>query len=345
MPTKHGSRQPWNTILSIVRVCAAVAPFAWIFSRVDLGSFVGAAEQVLWWTIAVVAANILIAMFLQGLRWWMLIRAFVKNLSAIKALSVHLKAVFYSVMLPTSAAQDIVRAALLSAEQDYGIVWAASWLCRLLGLLVLVVLSLVGLISIDRTVIPLWVMRTVAVASALIVALFGLSFSKKLTRPFRGLFARVVPTKVMKAIEGIRQAIYLYRGKTSAFAGAMTLTVVVQATIVLNAAILLYGIAGIFPLASCLFFIPAIEIAILSVPLTPNGIGIREGLYLVFLQSLGLSHAQMGLYITVSLLGILLRLVGVIPIATDMLRGRGNEESPKAAKPPCPSNAAEKEPQ
>jgi hypothetical protein len=64
-----------------------------------------------------------------------------------------------------------------------------------------------------------------------------------------------------------------------------------------------------------LFFIPVIEMLVISLPFTPNGIGIREGfLSVFFLQFLGKTSEQLGVYVTICFLAIVLKVVGFIPV-------------------------------
>jgi hypothetical protein len=69
-----------------------------------------------------------------------------------------------------------------------------------------------------------------------------------------------------------------------------------------------------------MFFIPLIEMAVISVSLTPNGMGLREAMLSLFLlQYLGFTPEQLGIYVFLNFAGILIRIVGVIPIAVEWL--------------------------
>ena len=76
-------------------------------------------------------------MVIQGIRWWVLLKAFVPKLRMGEALLYHFRGAFYSIVLPSGAAQDILRAAMISRNIDYAIAWGATWLCKILGILVL----------------------------------------------------------------------------------------------------------------------------------------------------------------------------------------------------------------
>jgi hypothetical protein len=250
-------------------------------------------------------------------------RAFLPKLPFGATISTHFKGLFYSIVLPTSAAQDIVRAAMLSRQGDYSVVWGATWVCRLLGLFVLAVLSLAGFLLIDSSLLPGWLSKAIGAAFAAILLFTTLSFSKKITRFFRPVAERILPEKVMQIADNVRQAIYLYRHRPGRMLMTFAVTVLVQLLVVLNAVILAKAITGSWYIIECLFFIPAIEIIVVSLPLTPNGMGLREGLLSLFLISfLGFSAEQVGVYVLLGFSGILLRVVGAVPVAYDFVRKR-----------------------
>jgi uncharacterized membrane protein YbhN (UPF0104 family) len=69
-----------------------------------------------------------------------------------------------------------------------------------------------------------------------------------------------------------------------------------------------------------LAYVPLIEILSLSIPLTPSGLGIREALTKLMFQQIGLSNEQLGVYIVLGLLSILLKLVGGVPVLFNLLQ-------------------------
>ena len=57
-----------------------------------------------------------------------------------------------------------------------------------------------------------------------------------------------------------------------------------------------------------------IEVVAVVLPLTPGGVGIREGLITLLFNEAGLGIEEIGIYIFLNILGISVRLFGVIPI-------------------------------
>ena len=106
----------------------AIIPLIWVFSTINMQGMMEALIKTSWWSLPLVIVTVLLSMYIQGIRWWMLIKAFIPDISLSRIINHHFSAIFYSLVLPTSAAQDVVRSVLLSRENDYSVAWGATWI-------------------------------------------------------------------------------------------------------------------------------------------------------------------------------------------------------------------------
>lgn len=307
--------------LTYARYALAVIPLIWIFHRIDATRLIEALRSTEFWVIPAVIAFGISLMFMQGIRWWILLRAFLPHLSIPEVLSCHFKGIYYGVFLPTSAAQDVVRSVLLSRNNDYSVAWGATWLTRISGLVVMLCLSLYGAVVIDMHSAPPGVRMLIATAGGIVVVTGVLSFSKRFTRHIRKLLGTVFPAGVMSVMEQIREGVYQYRNKRRSLVQLLLVTVITQTLFVVNAIVLIRGITGEFYTAECFMYIPLIEIICLSVPLTPSGIGVREGLSAMMFTAIGLPSEQLATYIMISLGSVVLKLAGGIPLLYESIAG------------------------
>jgi uncharacterized protein (TIRG00374 family) len=299
----------------------ALIPLVWVFSTINLHGMMNALIKTSWWALPLVSSAVLISMFLQGIRWWMLIKAFIPDISFKRVMNHHFSALFYSLVLPTNAAQDVVRSVLLSKENDYAVAWGATWMTRILGLLVLALFSLVGIIFIDRNALPHSVFVSFIITIVLVIALCFLSFSKQFTSKIRSFIRKRFPSsKMLDTLENVRNGIYMFRHKKKDVLMVLGLTIIVQLVLVGNTCLIIKGLSGHFYVMECLAYIPLIEILCMSIPLTPNGLGVREVLLKLMFSKIGLSDEQLGVYITLGFMGIILKLVGGIPVAYNLLK-------------------------
>jgi uncharacterized membrane protein YbhN (UPF0104 family) len=314
-------KSPVGKILTqALRAALAVAPLVWIYTRADaaaLGENLASVSAAL---IAAILALLFANMLLQGVKWWTLIRRFVPGLKVGRAVSVHLGSAFYSIVLP-AAAQDVVKSVMLSKNHPPSVIWAASWLARLIGFFSLLIFSAAGLMYLDSGILPDGFRASLLTAVAAITALGAASFSKSVTRPLRSLAARILSPGILAKAEKLREGIYVFKYERATLAQTFLISSLVQFLSILSAALTAYAVSGNFYFIECLAFVPLVEIMAVSLPLTPGGLGIREALMAILFTRLGLDGGQIASYVTISLIGSMVRILGGIPILWRLVRG------------------------
>ena len=313
-----------KSIWNIAKYFIAAIPIIWVFKRLDFSDFLQTFPQIAWWTIPLLIVSLLTSITLQGVRWWMMLRSLVPDLSFKKTIAYHYIGLFYSIALPAgNVAQDVVKSLLLSQKIGYGTVWGATWICRILGLIALALLSLYGLFSIPASVLPKGFVPAVIIAFCVCALLVVVSFSKRITRPFRSLIEKITPKKFLQIPQTIRDGIYNYRDKKSELFTVFLVTIVTQFSMIMGSCFLVWGISGRFCFAEMLAFIPIIEVISMSVPITPNGMGIREILTALMFKQIGLSNETLGVYVVIILFfTVAIRLVGGVFVVHGMVKNR-----------------------
>ncbi|MGA2507137.1 MAG: lysylphosphatidylglycerol synthase transmembrane domain-containing protein [Chitinispirillaceae bacterium] len=301
-----------GTWLRRLGIPLAAIPILWIYWRLNFHAMLSMLLNVTWWTAPMMLCSGIAIIALQGFRWWILLHAFIPELPLRRALSYHFMAIFYGTVLPTSAAQDVIKTLIVAKNNDSSVSWASFWLTRMLGLPVLVLLSTIGILSVEKIALPKNVDYLLVLFNFIICGLFLISFSKRMTRPFRHSAQKVIPVRWLGAIERIRESVYCFRNRKKEVLLSFFSTVIVQALLVVMCALLILGITGRFPLRECLAFIPLIELVSTAFPFTPNGMGIRETLTAGMFAYLHISKEHLGIYVMfVLFFSLVPRLVGL----------------------------------
>jgi uncharacterized protein (TIRG00374 family) len=303
-----------KTALFMLRVALVIAPIVWIYARADAGSIAATLASASVPAVVCAAALTVVSMLLHGVKWWILVRRFVPELRLGRAVSAHFESVFYSIVLPSALAQDVVKSMMLSKNHDPSAVWAASWLSRLIGFFALLSYSVVGVIYLGGDAFPPSLRAPLLVAVGAIALLCALSFSKHFTRPLGAVAERIVGSKALTAAKKLRAGIYAFKHERATLALTLSVSAVVQFLALLSVSIAVYAVSGKYFLAECLAFVPLIEIVAISQPFTPGGVGVREALMALLFTRLGFSEAQTASYVTISLLVSMTRLVGAVPV-------------------------------
>ncbi len=305
-------------ILKIIRTIAVILPFIWILSKVQPSKLIIAFKEVQWWAILLSLSIILLTMFLQGLRWWILLRAFNKELSFTQSVSYHFKSIFYSLFLP-SAAQDVVRTLFVVKKVGASVSWSTTWVCKITGLIVSFASSIYGLSLLSNSSISGTLFKAALVIIFLISVLVALSFSKKLTAPLRSVLIKIIPRQYLSKAENLREGIYQFKYKKKNIILTILITATIQILLVTSAILQIKGITGVLFTKECFAYIPLIEIISVAQPLTPNGMGVREALSAMMFTHLQISSEQLGVYILIGNLVIMMKLIGAIPILYEMI--------------------------
>jgi uncharacterized protein (TIRG00374 family) len=273
-------------------------------------------------------------MFFQCLRWWVLIRAFTKNLSFFRSLAYHFSSSFYSLIIPNSLTQEIIRSVFATKQTGSIISWSSTWISKIIGIITSLAFSLYGLYFLGNIGIPKSVLNLMLLLLLLFILISTLSFSKSITSRFRFIIKKIVPLKAYSWLEKFREGVYQYKCKKRWILLSALFTLAMQFTFISGVSILIYGITGKSYFLECMAYMPIIEMICMIQPLTPNGIGIREGLVALMFKHLELTGEQLAVYIIISNLTILIKLLGIIPVlfGIKLQTKSTNEQSIKTEK-------------
>jgi len=310
-----------------------VIPLVWIFWKIDLEHIGDTVHAIAWWTIPALIGFNLSTMLIQGTRWWLLLRAFTREIPLLQGLAYHFSSIYYGMVLPTGAAQEVLRTLFVVKKAGHATSWGAAWICKMTSVMISVIFSGYGLLYLKNSVLPGQIIIGFVFLCALVALAGFLSFSKRLTTPFRMLVRRITPAGVFLKIELIREGIYQYRHKKTALVQTVLLSFVIQVLFVAGLTVIIKGITGKFFFFECLAFMPLIEIISMSQPFTPGGIGVRETLTALMFKHIGLTNEQLGVYIVLILAQNLLKLVGAVPVVHGIIRQKQPAEFDKAETP------------
>jgi len=313
--------------LLLLRIALVVAPLVWIYSRTDADALKGILSSVSVPLLLVIAALTFTVIVLQGVKWWVLIRRFAPELKLGRAVSVHLESTFYAIELPSAAAQDVVKSVILSKNHAPSVVWAASWLGRLIGLFAMLIYSVFGVLYLKSDILPAGFRVSLITAIAAIAVLSAASFSKRVTRPLRSAAAKLLSKNIMAKIEKLRDGIYAFRYERGTLALAFLLSFVIHFLIFFNVSLSVYAVSGSLYLIECFAFVPLVEIMAISLPLTPGGVGVREALMALLFTRLGFGGGQTASYVTISLLMSMVRVFGGIPLLYKAVAPRRDKQA------------------
>jgi uncharacterized protein (TIRG00374 family) len=289
----------------LVTTVAVVGLVAWETDWQQVGAAFARLRLELW----LAAVGVLITtQFVSAWRWQALARPLGFERTIKQMVSYYFIGMYFNLLLPTSVGGDVVRAWYLDGGAGRRLAaFAAVFLDRFSGLVVLLSLACLGVL-LTPLELPAWIVWFVwstAGCAALIVA--GVPWVAKLQKRATGLLRKM--QLALKALRSPRLIV-----------GSTILSFVVQAGNIVLVWLIGMAIGADVPGGYYWIMVPMVSL-LAMLPVSINGMGVREGATALFLAHLGvpdgtaktLAFLWFAVFLTVSLLGGVVYLFGHFP--------------------------------
>jgi len=247
-------------------------------------------EARLWW-IGLSFSLHSFGLLISAIRWQILIKAQGDQASLGYLAKSYLAGNFFNLFLPTRFGGDVVRVWDGSKPSKSLLKSTAIVLVeRLTGIIVLLCFALgVSLFRLDmaRELPVIWISLTVGLLGLAAILSFFLPFSARLIGllPERGMLSRI-----KKKIFEFREIILIYRDKKTALFKALFWAFLLQVNVILHYYFVGKALSLNIPFFDYFIFIP-IVLLILTIPVTINGLGLREFLYISVFALYGIASS------------------------------------------------------
>jgi glycosyltransferase 2 family protein len=276
----------------VAKIAVSAALLAFLFSKIDAARlWVSARKASLPWLIAAlgVQAAVLIA---STWRWRLLLHAQDVKLKSRTLLGSYLVATFFNNFLPSNVGGDVIRIRdTATAMQSKTLATTVVLVDRALGLMALVLISAVGATAAARfygagasPIWPSWLWAFFIVAAAISApVVYAPEGFGRLLQPL----TVVHPEWVGGRIEKLTAALSRFRERPVALAGCFSGAVFVQGLMVAYYLTVVHALR--IPIsASELAVIVPISLVVQMLPVSVNGLGLREATFSFYFTRLGL---------------------------------------------------------
>ncbi|MCB9107470.1 MAG: flippase-like domain-containing protein [Anaerolineales bacterium] len=296
----------------IAKFAVSFALIWYLFSRTDLTDVYASLKSanLFWLTMAFI--TLYIGKVLTGYRWQKLLEAqniFIPLRTLIASVFVGQ---FFNTFLPSTVGGDAVRAydtAIYSGESTKSV--TSVFADRLIGVVALVFLAIIGIgfgllqgEDVSFYVIPVLVVFFICVLSFIVV--FNKPLSERVQQLVRSL-------KINKVADKIKQA-YISLHVLRDNKAIMWIAFVISFALQINVVFFYYFIGVSLDMNVSIFYffiIVPVALVILLVPFSVNGVGLREGIFVILLGNIGvpselaiaLSLLSFGLTLTQGVIG------------------------------------------
>ena len=306
----------------LLRVAVSATLLGWLAWQTDWTSVrrAFATLRAEFWLAAL--ALLIVSQVISALRWRLFARAFRFHHSLPRITGFYFIGMFFNLVLPTSVGGDVVRACYLDGKSGRKLAaFASVFLDRLNGLLVLVTLACTA-VCLSPIDLPLWIPLSVAAIAG--CGLLSVAALPVLVRSGR------LPEQRVRQLHTMLQLLKEPR----TLLAATLLSFFVQAASVSIVWLIGRGLDAPIPAAYYWILVPMVSLLTL-LPVSVNGMGVREGGMVLFLAPLGVDQATaltlaflwFLVYAAGSLLGGVVYLAGAFPKMQAATPGPSAEES------------------
>jgi len=277
----------WQTVLRLA-VCIGILWF--IFFRVDISEVYHLITRINFFYFVLAFLIYLVAHFFFLWRWKSILNALGISCKFTRLLNLQLVGLFFNLFLPTSAGGDVIKAYYVAKDTGKaGLSYISVFLDRYIGLLAVIAFAAVAAaavrLSIGGNPVYQWLLLVFA-GALLATILLSTQFAFQLNR-FLGKRLKTVQTVISLINESSKAVLGNYWVVFWTFLLSIAFMLLV---IVINY-ILIMAMGLTIKFTDLLVFIPLIAFAA-SLPISINGIGVREGAYIYLFSIVDFTSAE-----------------------------------------------------
>ncbi len=277
----------------LIKSVVSIALITFILSRVDMGQTVDVLLEAHIGLLALAWSLTFVGALLTASRWRILLAAQEVFTTTRHLIKCWMTACFFNQFLPSTIGGDAIRiydswklgASKVGAVSVIGV-------DRLLGLFALMIFGVIALYLSSLQVEQHLEMRILVVGAAIVLGLISawIFFPSKYVGAIVNRVLAVLPTRIMRIGDKFRLALAVYQGRMGVLVKALLLSALLQINVIFF--YFLVGSALDLPITflDCMLIIPVANIALL-LPITINGVGLREGIFVLLLSAYGVPAA------------------------------------------------------
>jgi uncharacterized protein (TIRG00374 family) len=238
----------------------------------------------------IAACLFLISLLVLSVRWQILVSGYGLKIPTRTLFKFYLIGLFFNNFLPTGIGGDVLRIYnLIQSTGDRTISFASVMTERLLGITSTLILALISILLMRDEFRTNFVLYIVVSMITLVIVFFSIVFSKNLAIPIENFTVKLKVLRLGERIQKFLDAIRFYSDSKIVYIKILAISLVGQVIIIVKVYCLALAL-GIEVTFVYMFLVVPISIILSMLP-SINGIGFRDGGYVVLLAKIGVSKA------------------------------------------------------
>ncbi|MBE0433199.1 flippase-like domain-containing protein [candidate division WOR-3 bacterium] len=278
----------YRQLLVIARVVVGVGLIVFLFRTLDISTLIGHIRTVELKYLAYAAIPYILFVILSAWRWQILLDFKRFTMPFNRTLRIYLISLFFNNFLPTTVGGDMMRVVYTMKDRRADSL-ATVLVDRILGFVGLFIFALFAVVYLlmvknETEFLPFMVIGLVVVS--LITFLF---FSRRAYRVISPLICKVRIFGAGARIRRLHEAGNDFSNAWGTIIACIVLSILIQATLAIAPYLVLLGMGNTgVNLLPFFIYVPIINV-ISMIPVSLNGLGIRENFYVILFSRAGLS--------------------------------------------------------
>jgi uncharacterized protein (TIRG00374 family) len=275
------------TVKGFLKTILAAALLAYVIYKAGAADVWGQFAQITVLSIIFLLFISVVLIYISALKWKMFLEVFAEQISLGKLLILYLVGYFINLLLPSYVGGDAVRSWQIGKKVGQHEALAATVLERYTGVFAMLSMAFIFMWFINTVTFEIRLAVFVIMTTLVILTLLLLSpFFVVLLEKFK------LPKKIVSHVSKIIDALHLAKSHVPLFAKALLLSYLYHAVAVVNVMAAAYAVGWKDAPFFSMFIILPLILTVGSLPITPSGLGLQEGAYFFFLQSLGATSSE-----------------------------------------------------
>jgi uncharacterized protein (TIRG00374 family) len=271
-----------------LKIAVSGALILWLVRKTDVPAILQSLKASDPVFVLLVFGSILMMNLGQVVRWRFLIAGHAAGVRISDLLKYHMVGIFFQCFLPSSMSVELIKAYQLSRITDPKRAYASVVFGKVMGV-TLLMFFFIGILALKPDVLrEKGVALRVVWGITVFFAVLAVVFSKKVSRALFGRFHALFERPLFRKVKAFREALYDYRYGPGMLVLSGLASIAIFAGSILATYFSFLAVGFRIPLLVCMVYVPIVYV-LLMMPVSINGIGLREGLTLLFMAPWGLT--------------------------------------------------------
>jgi glycosyltransferase 2 family protein len=279
-------------IFAVIKLAVTVLLFLYIFQKIDFHEFGSTLRNARLGVLAIGFAVLWIGHYVCIYRWRMLMRPLMPVLTLGQLFAIYCIGLFFNLTFPTVVGGDVVKMYYAGKpSKAYAQSFAATFLDRDAGMFAMMIIACAAIVIYPVTVPGISVSLIVWGAFfAFVLGNIGI-FSPYFHRILTSLLHRVKLAKIAKKVDTISTAFQIMGKHKGVLLGSLVISFFNQLLVIAVTWIMALGLRLDISFSYFLIFVPVITL-ISMIPISLNGMGLREYAFMSLFGAVGVLHAS-----------------------------------------------------